>query len=117
MNGGSTNSVSLIAAVWNERPILPHWINMLFDKKEGDIEILWWMEEVPMEVGNGFKIKNRSKFFDLTKGELLNFITVLKKLLVQFYILFRSACSGHAFLMYRKCGRGFCFDTSILDDI
>ena len=40
MNGGSTNSVSLIAAVWNERPILPSWINMLFDKKEGGIEII-----------------------------------------------------------------------------
>ena len=40
MNGGLTNSVSLIAAVWNEMPILPQWINMLFDKKEGSIEII-----------------------------------------------------------------------------
>ena len=45
-----------------------------------------WMDG--WEHGNGFKIKKRSKFFNLIMEELINFITVHKKLLVQFFILF-----------------------------
>lgn len=40
MIGDSTNSLSIIAPVWNEINRLPLWLSMLLEKKEGALEII-----------------------------------------------------------------------------
>ena len=40
MIGDSTNSLSVIAPVWNEKTRLPFWLSMLLEKKEGALEVI-----------------------------------------------------------------------------
>ncbi|MGA1029200.1 MAG: TIGR04283 family arsenosugar biosynthesis glycosyltransferase [Flavobacteriaceae bacterium] len=110
MIGRSTNSLSLIAPCWNERTLIPQWVDMILQQKESPLELIvvdggstdgsWeWLQKHPQI--NAFQTtKGRAQqlHFGAKKasGALLFFVHIDTQLPLGFDGFIKKAFSANA---------------------